>query len=212
MANIILDVDGTLWDSTQQVAECWNQTIKKYPEIKKELTSEELKDLFGKPSLEIFDSLFPDISEQKREEIAKACTDSEHSFMYTAPCPVFEGVKEGIEKLSKEHKLFIVSNCMSGYIEAFLQNTGLSHYMEDTLCFGDTGRPKGENLKHIMKKNALSTAVYVGDTAGDFSACQVAKIPFIFASYGFGKVPEAKTVIHHFSELLTLDFASLQAQ
>ena len=34
----------------------------------------------------------------------------------------------------------------------------------------------------------LSDPVYIGDTIGDFNACQKAGVPFIFAEYGFGQV------------------------
>ena len=35
-----------------------------------------------------------------------------------------------------------------------------------------------------MKKNNIDEAIYVGDTQGDFEACEMANIPMIFASYG----------------------------
>ena len=53
----------------------------------------------------------------------------------------------------------------------------------------------------LMKKNNLNSPVYVGDTQGDADACKMAGIPFIFAEYGFGDVPDAKTRIRTFSDL-----------
>lgn len=41
-----------------------------------------------------------------------------------------------------------------------------------------------------MERNHIKKAVYVGDTQGDMLAAKFAGIPFVFASYGFGK-PEA---------------------
>ena len=52
----------------------------------------------------------------------------------------------------------------------------------------------------------MDTAVYVGDTKGDADACKEADIPFIFASYGFGDVPDALQTIDSFPELLDFDF------
>ena len=37
-----------------------------------------------------------------------------------------------------------------------------------------------------MERNCLKNPVYVGDTQGDYEACQKAGVPFIFAEYGFG--------------------------
>ena len=71
----------------------------------------------------------------------------------------------------------------------FLKATGLSRYFAGHLCPGDTGVAKAENLMLISQKYHLQAPVYVGDTMGDFEACQKAGVPFIFASYGFGDVP-----------------------
>jgi phosphoglycolate phosphatase len=47
--------------------------------------------------------------------------------------------------------------------------------------------------------------VYVGDTMGDYNAATQAGVPFIFADYGFGKVPEGMVAtISSISALKTL--------
>ncbi len=212
MATIILDVDGTLWDSTEQVARAWNKVIQEYLQEPAPLTGKMLKGLFGKPIEEIFETLFPNLSREEREELEKRCTKEEHVYMNVAPCYVFDGVLEGVATLSKTHDLYIVSNCMSGYIEAFLHNTQLAPYIQDHLCYGDTGRPKGDNIRQIMQKHGLTNAVYVGDTLGDYMASKKACVPFVYAAYGFGDVKDSPCAIDSFSQLLTLDFQTLQAE
>ena len=108
--------------------------------------------------------------------------------------------------LSKKLPLFIVSNCQSGYIEIFLKTTGLIDVVKAHLCFGDTLTSKGQTILRLMKENGLKDVVYVGDTRGDYLACQEAGIPFIFAEYGFGDVPEAKEHIKRISDLLKQNF------
>ena len=49
---------------------------------------------------------------------------------------------------------------------------------------------KNDTILRLMEIHHLESPVYVGDTMGDFLSCQKANIPFIFASYGFGDVPE----------------------
>ena len=56
-----------------------------------------------------------------------------------------------------------------------------------------------------MKKNNLKAPVYVGDTQGDADACAEAGIPFIFAGYGFGDVPDARMRIRKFSDLKNIE-------
>ena len=76
----------------------------------------------------------------------------------------------------------------NGYIEAFFEYYSLERYFTDYLCWGDTHKPKSETLKLIMQKNHCTSAVYVGDTQGDFDAASAAGIPFIHAAYGFGEL------------------------
>lgn len=76
--------------------------------------------------------------------------------------------------------------------------------VKDHLCYGDTGLHKGETIKLLMKKNNIDEAIYVGDTQGDFEACEMANIPMIFASYGFGKVENPAYTINDIKELPSL--------
>lgn len=43
MKNIIFDIDGTLWDSTDVVAESWNEAIWEKAGIKANLDGDKLK-------------------------------------------------------------------------------------------------------------------------------------------------------------------------
>ncbi|MBO5256842.1 MAG: HAD family hydrolase, partial [Clostridia bacterium] len=86
------------------------------------------------------------------------------------------------------YRLFIVSNCQAGYIEAFLQAHGLGDRFEDIECTGNTGLCKADNIRLIMKRNGLTSSVFVGDTISDGSAARTAGIPFIYAKYGFGEL------------------------
>ena len=52
-----------------------------------------------------------------------------------------------------------------------------------------------------MERNGLAKAVYVGDTERDMHSAHSAGIPFIHASYGFGKGFAAERAISSFREL-----------
>ena len=45
---IIFDLDGTLWDSTAEVAKTWSTIISEYNINRKEVTVEDLKPCMGK--------------------------------------------------------------------------------------------------------------------------------------------------------------------
>lgn len=204
MSAIIFDVDGTLWDSTDQVAISWNKAICEKTDLQKVLTGDQLKKEFGKPLDEIMEDLFPELPKQERDALAIHLYEYENKWVETAPCLNYEGVQETISELAITHSLFIVSNCQSGYIEAYLKNTGLGVYFKDYTCPGDTGKLKGENIRIIMERNKVQDAVYVGDTQGDANACLEAGIPMIYASYGFGRVEKPEKIITKFPELLSI--------
>jgi len=209
MEGIIFDVDGTLWDSTEEVAISWNQAIRERSDIDRVVTAEQLKKEFGKPMDEIMDDLFPELTKNEQDRLAGYLYRYENVWMPKAPCIVYDKMPETVQKLSKRYKLFIVSNCQSGYIEAFLENTGLGMYFTDFTCPGDTGELKGRNIQIIMERNQIDKAVYVGDTQGDSMACREAGIPMIYAAYGFGNVEKEHVTIHSFEELLGLSFEEI---
>lgn len=205
MKNIIFDVDGTLWDTTEIVAKAWNKAICELGIPNVIITSSILKKEFGKTMDVIANDLFPAVMEKEKEELLKKCCEYEHKALKeTTDNLLFAGVKETLIKLSEKCRLFIVSNCQSGYIELFMEKAGIEKYITDYECFGDTGKGKGENIRILIERNKLDDAVYVGDTQGDYDSTVFAKIPFIFAKYGFGHVKDYYLAISDIKELLNL--------
>ena len=106
-----------------------------------------------------------------------------------------------IEELKEKYPLYIVSNCQSGYIEAFLDHYGFGKYFEDIECYGNNLRQKGDNIRLLADRNGLTEAVYVGDIQGDYDASCHAGVGFIHAAYGFGTIAADVPEIHTFEEL-----------
>lgn len=201
MDGIIFDVDGTLWDSTDSVAASWNRAIRENSSLDLTLDREILGNVFGKTMTEIGDMLFSPLPPEGRAKLLDICFSYENRYLEDHPGTFYDNVAETIKDLSTRHPLFIVSNCQLGYIEVTMKCAGIGSYIKDHLCFGETQVSKGETLRMLMKRNGLKNPVYVGDTQGDADACAYAGIPFIFAEYGFGDVPDARTRIKTFSEL-----------
>lgn len=205
MKNIILDVDGTLWDTTEIVAAAWNKAVAEVGGTVAVITSAILKKEFGKPMDIIANNLFYDASELKRALLLEKCCQYEHEALEeNMENLLFPNVKETIMEISKKCRLFIISNCQSGYIELFMKKAGVEAYITDCECFGDTCKSKGENIKLVMERNHLDQAVYVGDTQGDYEATVFAGVPFIFAKYGFGSPESYNAAISDIKELLDL--------
>lgn len=202
MDSIIFDIDGTLWDSTYVVAEAWDRIAKREYDSNMNITSDTLKQHFGKLLPDISKAIFTEADEPEQLRLIDLCCEAEHQALLAAPPKVYDGMREAICELSKKYPLYIVSNCQAGYIEVFLEATGLGKYFQDHLCPGDTGVAKAENIKEIVRRNQLKNAIYVGDTMGDYRATKEAGLPFIFASYGFGEVPDPDYTINKPLELL----------
>ena len=70
--------------------------------------------------------------------------------------------------------------------------------MADIECYGNTQQQKDSNLKALIERNHYEKYYYLGDTQGDYNACQKAGVPFLFAAYGFGtvdaKVPQVESL------------------
>ena len=175
---IIFDVDGTLWDTTETVADAWNYAAAQLGLPPAGITGEQLKQEFGKTMDVIAEDLFPHLPVSEREALMEVCCHWEDVFLDRLDTPpLYPGICGAIQDLSRRHRLFIVSNCQSGYIELFLRKTGLTPYITDIECFGNTKRPKGENIRLILERNAAGSACYVGDTAGDEGRCRAGRHP-----------------------------------
>ena len=109
-----------------------------------------------------------------------------------------------LSRLSAKIPLYIVSNCQSGYIEAFFEAHHTAEYFKDYTCFGDTGLYKDKNIRLIAERNSLHKPVYVGDTQGDADAAHAAGVDFVWASYGFGTASQYEKRIDNIGQLLSL--------
>ena len=187
---VIFDVDGTLWNTSEIVARAWNLAIKENSDLGYAYTAEYLrKTAFGKPMSEIGHILLPGCSEEEVARLSKICFEYEDRAVVEEKAEIYDGVAEVMDELKKKGwKLYIVSNCQLGYIDACMDQCGIKDLILDQLCFGETGKRKGETIRMLMGRNGLSEAVYVGDTEGDMEASREAGIPFIYAAYGFGSV------------------------
>ena len=202
--SIIFDVDGTLWDCTDTVARAWSELFRKEPDLDLQITGADLQKLFGKRLEEIGAILFSGCSPERQAELLEKCYVAEDMALKNNPPTPYEGLEDTLRILFPRFPLYIVSNCQAGYIERFLDVTGLGHFFSGHLCPGDTGQAKAANIQKIISDNNLSSAVYVGDTDGDCQAAHAAGIPFVHAAYGFGRTGQADYVIHSIRELVTL--------
>lgn len=198
---IIFDMDGTLWDSAEGVAKSWSNVVAKEYDKSRVITTEEIQSVMGKTMDVIATIFFPDIEKEARITLLEHCYKEENAYLQEHGGRLYEDLEETLQKLHERYPLYIVSNCQSGYIEAFLARYGFGAYFEDIECFGNNGQEKGENIRNVIERNELTHAVYVGDIQGDYDASMEAGVKFIHAAYGFGTIAQQVPAIRRFLEL-----------
>ena len=203
--SLIFDIDGTLWDSRALVAEGYNIQLKQEGLDHLCVTAEDLKPLFGKVMTEIADVILASIDPKDRYDLMERCMETENNYLFENECKIgYPGVMETVAQLSKQYRLFIVSNSQCGYPELCMDKLGLTPYIEGHMCFGDTGTSKGKTIRTLMEKYNIQNCAYIGDTQGDYEATVEADVPFIWATYGFGTPDGYVAKIDKFEDLLKL--------
>lgn len=199
---IIFDLDGTLWDSSESVCASWNEVFGRYPEITRRLTPADVRGFMGKTLDQIALLALPETPEELRRRVMGECVTYELEYIEKHGGRLYPRLRETLEQLRREYSLMIVSNCQDGYIQCFLEYSGLGDLFGDFESAGGTGLSKGENISLIMKRNGVDRAVYVGDTQGDLDSADYAGIPFIRAAYGFGSMNREVPEIREFAGLV----------
>ena len=203
--SLIFDIDGTLWDSRQLVAEGYNIQLEKEGLQHLAVTAEDLRPLFGKVMTEIADNILASIDPSERYDLMERCMKTENDYLFANECRIgYPNVKETLAQLAKKYRLFIVSNSQCGYPELCIEKLGLGEYIEGHMCFGDTGTSKGKTIRTLINKHNIGPCIYIGDTQGDLEACREAGIPFIFCAYGLGQADSYDAKIDSIEALLTM--------
>ena len=200
--SIIFDMDGTLVNFLNQMVVSWNLTCKKYG-WDKVITYEEMKSVMGLNGHDIGVRFFPNIDEDEATRRVFVCSAEEIEYFDRVEIgDTYIPNEEYLIKLSSKYKLFIVSNCLEGYIEIFLKKYNFEKYFIDSANAAN-GLTKAQNIENIVKKHNLQKPVYVGDTIKDKQSSDEANVEFIFASYGFGNV-DCDKKISSLEELLDM--------
>ncbi len=198
---VIFDLDGTMWDSSLEVAAAYNLSLEKQG-LDLRFTVGDIRAAMGKTMVEIAHMYFDSIDRENAEKIMEKCIEEENLYLTDHSGKVYDGLEDTLIRLKNSGwKIICVSNCQKGYIEAFYQSTGLGKYFSDKICWGDTGLLKAGNISLAVSRNIIGKAVYVGDTLGDYDSSREAGVLFIHSAYGYGTVPEGTPAIGSLREL-----------
>lgn len=198
---IIFDMDGTLWDSAENVAISWDAVVREKGNGIRRVTTEDIQNVMGHTMTEIAEMMFPMLDKAEGMALMEQCCLDENAYLREHGGVLYPKLEKTLQILSEEYPLYIVSNCQQGYIEAFLEYYHFEKYFQDRECFGNTNQGKAYNIRQVVERNQLEQAVYVGDIQGDYNASMEAGVGFVHAAYGFGTIEQEVPVIHEFAEL-----------
>jgi len=182
---LIFDMDGTLWDAVETYTQAWNEYFKKHG-LTNLLTKSDLDALMGLEESKFLEIVLPEYSSEDRKTCYKEVIQLQYQLIDKIGGSLYPNVQNYLEKLSKDFKLFIVSNCPKDTIEHFMKFAKIEHLITNSLSHGQNYRPKHENISSLVKDYNLKRAIYIGDTQGDMVQSKKANLPFIFMAYGFG--------------------------
>lgn len=188
---LIFDLDGTLWDASESTALA-SQKVCQDLGFSNKVTADDVRSVSGLPFEECVKKLFGKTG-KAHASLKENLNIAEKWQIAKEGGVIYPGVVKGIQELANRYPLFIVSNCQDWYLNAFLEKSGLARFFRDSICFGQNGLSKKDNLKKIARNHALKNPLYIGDTAWDQHSAFYAGIKFLYAEYGFGNLNVNRT-------------------
>ena len=197
---IYFDLDGTLWDTTDVTYEAANKIAEKYNLEK--ISKETIDACMGTTKEECAALLYPNFPPEQALEYLEEALDLTTQNLLIKGGKVYEGLEDTLKELiNRGYKLGIVSNCLEGYIEAFMISSRLGKYFNDIVAAGKKELKKSDAITLAIERDGVRSAIYVGDTIKDKEAAEGAGLKFIHAKYGFGQNVEAAYYIESIKDL-----------
>jgi phosphoglycolate phosphatase len=213
---LIFDLDGTLIDSSKDIANAINYAIKPFGVTP--LTTSEIKTMVGSGITKLIERLItppPKISQDgklqsnPKEKALEMFFEhySKHLLDNTTAYPL---VKETLSKLA-DHKKAVISNKRVALSRKVIEGLGLSGFFDIILGSDSVPEKKPSPLPilEVLKRLEVSRdeAVIIGDSNFDVEAGKAAGIKTIAVTYGYRNkeaLKEADFTIDTFSELLDI--------
>lgn len=194
---VIFDLDGTLVNTIEDVADCFNAALFEngFPTY----SLEKVEELIGGDLETIVGRMLPEVS-RSRENIDRVKTDyrriyAESPKSKTVP---YEGIPQLLNDLeaagvgiavNTNKSQDLAEDCIAELFPG--KNIPVAGYVDDM-----PSKPNPQGARRLLELFEVSEmdAVYVGDGISDARTAKNANVPFVFCSWGQGKEGAASKV------------------
>jgi len=181
----LFDADGTLFDTTELICQCFTYSLEKYGNMKK--PKEELIKSIGMTLRSQFELHLGPLSNEWYDEIQQEHMRFQLS-IYKDYLGAFPGVKQGLEILKKRNKrLAIVTSRKINSLSIFLKETEIFDYFEVIITPDETEKHKPEPEPALKAMSILGAtnkqSVFIGDSLFDIQCGTNAGIDTAFVTY-----------------------------
>lgn len=205
---LLFDLDGTLVDSSEDIANAANRTLKAMG--RPEMSSAHIKDRIGWGVKMLLEQLMPDAGPDYIEEARIKFLDF-YGLRLTDHTCTYPGVRETMEYFEGAGKLMaVVTNKPEGLSVRILEELGLNRFFR-MVVGGDTVENKKPHPEPLLKVlDGLGAepekTVFVGDSPVDCASGKEAGVYTVGVTYGFRDVEELERagfdiIIDSFSDL-----------
>jgi phosphoglycolate phosphatase len=168
--SLIFDMDGTLWDAVDTYTLSWNDV---FNELGVDITigRDYLAKKVGTEGDQLTAEIMPDFDIERRREIYALVNAKRHELLPQCGGELYEGVKEGLQRLATKYPLFILSNCAKGIIRLFIDWAGVDEHITDEIAHGVNSMPKQHNIKLLADKHLRHGRRRRAKPPGRYSFC-----------------------------------------
>ena len=196
----LFDLDGVIFDSKKNMEKSWSEVNRK---LKYNISFNKYFNEIGIP----FENILKKLGINKKIKLAKKIfrnTSNKNIDLVR----LYPGAKETIKELkNKGIKIGIITSKEFSRANRLLKKFKISVLTIQCPKKGIRGKPNPDLLIRALKsiKEKKKNTYYIGDTFIDYKFARNAKINFIFANYGYGKVSNKSIIrIKKISDLLLL--------
>ena len=196
MNKLILDLDGTLWETKDSYLYAYDKLVKDLS-INPRYPDEKILEYMGIKLDKLCYDLFSGYGDLK--EIGMKAVYYSIEYVTKNPHLLSLNMKDLFKRLSENYNIYIISNCPRVYLDTFINIADVKEYITNSYTIDD-----GEKEEHLrlITNNYKEKALFVGDSHFDYESIENhSKVYFIYAKYGYIKTDTYDYFINGLDEL-----------